>query len=366
MRPTSSPAGRPATTASSPLASTVATRSCAAYATRTSTMAGFLEAGDATLGVEVVPLIFTQTGPIGTITKDAFDRIVGEMLRAAGEQRAVGRRAAGASTARRSRRSTPTCDGEVARAGARDWSGRRADRHGDRHARQRQPGDDRPGRRRPSSYRTNPHLDPRAARRRVRRASSSGRCAARSARSRRSRCRRWSINIVKQYTGEEPMRGAGPRRRGRARPPGMLSASVAEGYPYADVAEMGMAFLAVHDGDPAAAREAARWLAAAPGSGAMSSSATIPVAGGGAPLRRRRPRRTDRADGRRRQHRRRQRRPTRPCCWRSPSGSACAATFRRSTTRRPWRRASRPASAREVTLAVGGEDRRRCTAGRST
>jgi len=41
----------------------------------------------------------------------------------------------------------------------------------------------------------------------------------------------------------------------------MLTASVIEGYPYADVADMGMAFLAVHDGDPAAARDAARWLA---------------------------------------------------------------------------------------------------------
>ncbi|HLH74585.1 MAG TPA: MlrC C-terminal domain-containing protein, partial [Chloroflexota bacterium] len=43
--------------------------------------------------------------------------------------------------------------------------------------------------------------------------------------------------------------------------PGILTAGVAEGYPYADVPEMGMSFLAVHDGDPTAARDAARWLA---------------------------------------------------------------------------------------------------------
>jgi microcystin degradation protein MlrC len=43
--------------------------------------------------------------------------------------------------------------------------------------------------------------------------------------------------------------------------PGMLSASVAEGYPYADVEEMGMSFLAIHNGDASAAREAARSLA---------------------------------------------------------------------------------------------------------
>jgi microcystin degradation protein MlrC len=41
----------------------------------------------------------------------------------------------------------------------------------------------------------------------------------------------------------------------------MLSASVAEGYPYADVAEMGMAFLAISDGDETGARDAARWMA---------------------------------------------------------------------------------------------------------
>ena len=69
------------------------------------------------------------------------------------------------------------------------------------------------------------------------------------------------VNIVKQYTGEEPMKAivAGiPEVLAR---PGILSASVAEGYPYADVEEMGMAFLAIHDGDEAAARDAARYLA---------------------------------------------------------------------------------------------------------
>ena len=43
------------------------------------TNAGFLEAGEV-LGFDVAPLLYTHTGPIGTITMDAFDRIVGEML----------------------------------------------------------------------------------------------------------------------------------------------------------------------------------------------------------------------------------------------------------------------------------------------
>src|SRR5262245_61935235 len=50
------------------------------YAQSHATMAGFLEAGPK-WGVDVVPLLFTFTSPNGTITRDAFDRISGEMLR---------------------------------------------------------------------------------------------------------------------------------------------------------------------------------------------------------------------------------------------------------------------------------------------
>ena len=42
-------------------------------------IAGYLEASDL-FGCDVVPLVHAATGPIGTITKDAFDRIAGEML----------------------------------------------------------------------------------------------------------------------------------------------------------------------------------------------------------------------------------------------------------------------------------------------
>ena len=43
------------------------------------TNAGFLQAED-DFGREVVPLLYAHAGPIGTITRDAFDRIAGEML----------------------------------------------------------------------------------------------------------------------------------------------------------------------------------------------------------------------------------------------------------------------------------------------
>ena len=47
------------------------------FATSNATMAGYLAAAEQ-LGVEVVPLVFAWTGPIGTITADAFERLTGE------------------------------------------------------------------------------------------------------------------------------------------------------------------------------------------------------------------------------------------------------------------------------------------------
>lgn len=57
-----------------------------------------------------------------------------------------------------------------------------------------------------------------------------------------------------------------PLQTANARPL-ILDASVVEGYPYADVAHMGMAWVAVADGDREAAREAAQWMAARAWSG---------------------------------------------------------------------------------------------------
>src|SRR5579884_309767 len=50
------------------------------YAGSHSTVAGFLEASER-FEFDLVPLIYAQTEPSGMITKRAFDRIVGEMLR---------------------------------------------------------------------------------------------------------------------------------------------------------------------------------------------------------------------------------------------------------------------------------------------
>ncbi len=69
------------------------------------------------------------------------------------------------------------------------------------------------------------------------------------------------INITRQHTDHEP--AAGVRRdmlavRERS---GVVTSSFALGFPYADVPEMGMSFLAYTDGDEAAAKDAAIWMA---------------------------------------------------------------------------------------------------------
>lgn len=65
------------------------------------------------------------------------------------------------------------------------------------------------------------------------------------------------VNIVKQDTSDEPMGSVLARCRELEAQPGMQDVSIAEGFPYADVPQMGMAVLVSHRDDPAAARAAA-------------------------------------------------------------------------------------------------------------
>jgi microcystin degradation protein MlrC len=69
------------------------------------------------------------------------------------------------------------------------------------------------------------------------------------------------VNIVKQDTADEPMAGILARARELEERPGMLDVSIAEGFPYADVEQMGMAVLASHRDDPAAAEAAVHEIA---------------------------------------------------------------------------------------------------------
>lgn len=69
------------------------------------------------------------------------------------------------------------------------------------------------------------------------------------------------IHIVRQYTGEGPMRRILDRVQETATSPGILSASFAPGFAYADVPNLGASVIVVADGDGALAQEKARALA---------------------------------------------------------------------------------------------------------
>jgi microcystin degradation protein MlrC len=227
------------------------------HAGATSTVAGFLEAGRLT-GEEVVPLLYFITPPSGLITRDAYQRITAELLEALeaqGPWDGVLLALHGAAVAV----GYPDADGHVAArvralVGPGVPIGLALDLHANVSAQLVEAATV------TIFYRTNPHLDARE------RARECGELVVRTVRGEIRPVQALEtpplvVNILKQFTGAEPLRSLMNDVEALLERPGMLSASVGLGYPYADVPQMGMSFLTVHDGDSRAAREAARWLA---------------------------------------------------------------------------------------------------------
>ena len=69
------------------------------------------------------------------------------------------------------------------------------------------------------------------------------------------------LNITKQYTKESPAKQLYEDLTSVLSWPGILSASIAMGFYYSDVEEMGASFLAVADQNPQLAKKAAYWMA---------------------------------------------------------------------------------------------------------
>ena len=221
-------------------------------------LAGFLDRAAQEPDVEIVPLLFTTTGPQGYITEDAFESIVGEMLtllRDHGPWDGVLLVQHGAMVAEH----IPDADAEViarvrAIVGPDVPIGVASDLHGNITARFTDNCTC------AVFFRTNPHLDAKV------RAAECADIIIRTVRGEINPVQAVEtpplmVNITQQGTGAEPMRSMMRDIDAVLQRPGMLSASIVMGYPYADVPGMGMAFLAVHDGDPMQARQAARWLA---------------------------------------------------------------------------------------------------------
>ncbi len=221
-------------------------------------MGGFLE-GAERYGFQPVPLLSTYAMPSGTLTAEAFDRIAGEMtesLRAALPLDGLLVALHGATVAE----NHPDADGEVL-ARLRAVVGpdlpivNTLDLHANVSERMVA------GANATVIYRSNPHLDQRE------RGLEAAGLMDRILRQKIQPVQALAappllIQISRQYTSEQPALGLYEDLRQVLSWPGILSASVAMGFYYADVEEMGTSFLAVADRDPELARRAAQWMAA--------------------------------------------------------------------------------------------------------
>jgi microcystin degradation protein MlrC len=222
-----------------------------------STFAGYFQAADE-FGFDLVPLLFAVNDPSGTITGDAFEAIVDDMMRLLSENApwdGVLLNQMGAAVSE----NFADVDGEVA-ARTRAVVGSRVPvvMTLDLHANMSQKMAEQTNA--IVVYRTNPHLDA------VERAVDACQILVRTIRGEIQPVGALEmppmvISILRQDTREEPMRELISDVEEAARRPGILHASMAQGYPWADVEEMGASFYALADANPDAARATARWMA---------------------------------------------------------------------------------------------------------
>ncbi|OXM74162.1 MULTISPECIES: M81 family metallopeptidase [Amycolatopsis] len=227
------------------------------YAESATTLGGYFSAARR-MGIEIEPILFAFVTPIGAITEDAFEWLVGEMLaelQARGPWDGVLLNLHGAAVAEH----LHDADGEIATRVRRVVGpdvpvGAVLDLHAN------------VSKRLVDAltvtlvYQTNPHVDAKE------RGIDCTRLVAAAARGEIRPVQALVplplvVNIARQDTAEEPMAELVAKAREVAGWPGMLSASVVEGFPYADVPQMGMSCIAIHDGDEFEATVAAQELA---------------------------------------------------------------------------------------------------------
>jgi microcystin degradation protein MlrC len=227
------------------------------HAKAKTTLAGF-HAADSLAGIEVIPLVFATTPPSGTISRAAFEKVathILEALDAEGPFDGVLMAQHGASVAE----DFPDADAEMIRrvreaVGPRVPIGVVVDTHGNISPAQIAPATV------TLAWQTNPHVDCRER---------GLRCAELIARTVRGEITPvqaienppLALNILCQGTVDDPMKTFLAAARELEVEPGMLSASIGEGFPYADVPHMGMAFVSIADGDADLARRGAKRLA---------------------------------------------------------------------------------------------------------
>ncbi len=235
-------------------------------------LGGFVDALEQA-DVEVVPLLATFAVPSGTIAADAYEQIANEMLEDLANAGALDGLLLALHGATVSE-AFPDADGELLRrVRATVGPGLPIVTTLDLHANVS-----------PQmislanatvAYRSNPHLDQRA------RGQEAAGILMRTLRGEIRPVQALEtppllISISKQQTAAMPVRALYEDLEQVLAWPGILSASIALGFYYADVAEMGASFFAVADGDEALARRAARHLAERAWSLRAEFSGTLP------------------------------------------------------------------------------------------
>ena len=228
------------------------------YAKSDHTIAGYLQ-GAEELGFDAELLMHGRTGPIGTITKDAYDRLSTEMLGMLSDQGPwdgvlIANHGAAVSE------EFPDMDAEFTRAvrevvGPDVPVGITLDMHANISKGTVANTDV------CIVWRTCPHLDTKL------RGRKTAELIYRAAKGEINPVQfiempPMLVNIVKQFTGQEPMKGLVDDCVLANEQPGILDTSISEGYPYADVEEMGMSWIAITDGDIGLAEKTAKDMAA--------------------------------------------------------------------------------------------------------
>jgi microcystin degradation protein MlrC len=227
------------------------------YGESQATLGGFLEIRGMP-DTEVVPLFHANLNPMGTITEEAFETLIGRMLEGLKDQGpwdVVLLALHGAAVAAHQH----DADGEIIErvrrlVGNDVVIGVALDMHANVSDRMVTNSTV------INAYLTNPHVDPRMRGRQV------AELAIATARGSIHPTIAFSalpvaINILRQGTEDMPMRELIEVANEMQRRPNVLSVSVFEGFPYADVEELGMSFIVITDNDPALADDLVKSLA---------------------------------------------------------------------------------------------------------
>ena len=222
-----------------------------------SSVGGFYQASR-DLDFEIVPLMFAQTGPLGTITSDAFERILGEILDLIennGPFDAILLDLHGAAVSEEFH----DMDGEITRrvrnlVGPEIPVGINLDMHANVSKKMVDNTDI------TTVYQTTPHLD----------ADERGyHCAELIYKTVKKEITPVQsietppliINIVNHNTNEEPMKSILQESKKLHSDNEVVSVSVAEGYPYSDIEKMGMSFIVITDNNKNKAKDFSKKLA---------------------------------------------------------------------------------------------------------